>query len=288
MTDTSLETIFEGSTSTDSLPKVITCNGASTIENLANPALKLDYRDDVPEKNVTIQLPRFVRQAFRLPDRVLDLLEIAGYIYAADRLLSRGTRSAVEYHSWARRLHFIVKVRDFNFWNDTAVQGKLAEALVFMTGDKEYKFTFQPGHSTPPTSMFDDPGIVLPEDGNVSAMLFSGGLDSLAGAIELIGDSKDMICLVSHQSQPGTIRTQNGLFQALKDTYSDRVRHYRFKCSLVSTLNKAVEETQRTRAFLYTSIAFAIASPSFGINVSVSSESFCFTIITVAQPVDLY
>jgi len=260
MTDSSVETIFEGSASTDSLPKVITCNGASPIENLAHPTLNLDYRDGVAEKNVTIQLPRFVRQALRLPDRVLDLLETAGYIYAADRLLSRGSRSAVEYHGWARRLHFIVKVRDFNFWNDPAVQGKLAEALVFMTGDKEYKFTFQPGHSTPPTSMFDDPGIVLPEGGNVSVMLFSGGLDSLAGAIELLEDSKDVICLVSHQSQPGTIRTQNGLFQALKDTYSDRVRHYRFKCSLVSTLNKAIEETQRTRAFLYTSIAYAIAS----------------------------
>lgn len=260
MTNSSLETIFEGSASTDSQPIIITCNSASPIEALANPALPLEYRVGMQEKNITIQLPRFVRQAFRLPDRVLDLLEIAGYIYAADRLVSRGPRDAVEYHSWARRLHFIVKVRDFSFWNSPTVRRKLAEALVFMTGDKEYEFTFQPGHSTPPTSMFDDPGIVLPEDGNLRVMLFSGGLDSLAGAVDLLEDSKDVICLVSHQSQPGTTKTQNGLFQALKDTYSDRVRHYQFKCSLVSTLNKAVEETQRTRAFLYTSIAYAIAS----------------------------
>ncbi|AQX72742.1 hypothetical protein [Dehalococcoides mccartyi] len=260
MTDSSLETIFEGSGSTDSSPSVITCNGASQIETPTNKALTLDYREGIPEKNITIQLPRFVRQAFRLPDRVLDLLEMAGYIFAADRLISRGPRDAVEYHSWARRLHFIVKVRDFDFWNNPMVQRKLAEALVFMTGDKEYKFNFQPGHSTLPTSMFDDPGIVLPEDGNARVMLFSGGLDSLAGAVELLEDSKDVICLVSHQSQPGTVKTQNGLFKALKDAYSDRVRHYQFKCSLVSTVNRAVEETQRTRAFLYTSIAYAIAS----------------------------
>jgi 7-cyano-7-deazaguanine synthase in queuosine biosynthesis len=261
MTDSSLETIFEGSALPGSPPKIILCNGASPIQNLANPVLKLEYRDDVPDKNITIQLPRFVRQAFRLPDRVLDLLEIAGYLYAADRLISRGSRSAVEYHGWARQLHFIIKVRDFNFWNNPAVQNKLAEALVFMTGDKEYKFTFQPGHSTPPTGLFDDPGIVLPEEGDVSVMLFSGGLDSLAGAIELLESSKDVVCLVSHQSgQPGTIKTQNSLFAALKEIYHDRVRHYRFKCSLVSTLNKAVEETQRTRAFIYTSIAYAIAS----------------------------
>ena len=180
MTDSSLDTIFEDSSLLDSQPKVILCNGASPIEDLAQKVLKLEYRDDVPGENITIQLPNFVRQAYRLSERVLDLLEIAGYIYAADRLLSRGSRSAVEYHSWARRLHFIIKVRDFDFWRKSKVQDKLAEALVFMTGDKEHQFTFQPGHSTPPTSLFDDPGIILPEKGNVDVMLFSGGLDSLA------------------------------------------------------------------------------------------------------------
>lgn len=256
MTDSSLETIFEGSALTESPLRVVACNGATLPEGAA---LSLEYRNGIPGRNVNIHLPRFVRQAYRFPERVLDLLEMAGYVYAADRLVSRGSRDAVEYHGWARRLHFVVRVRDFDFWNDDNTQHKLAEALVFMTGDKEYKFTFQAGHSTTPTSMFDDPGVVLPEE-NMSVMLFSGGLDSLAGAIELLEDSKDVICLVSHQSQPGTIRTQDGLLQALKNNYTDCVRHYQFKCSLVSTVNKAAEETQRTRAFLYTSIAYAIAS----------------------------
>ena len=44
---------------------------------------------------------------------------------------------------------------------------------------------------------------------------------------------------------------------ALRDYYPERVFHYRFECHLKGI--RAVEETQRSRAFLYTSIAFAIA-----------------------------
>lgn len=258
MTNSSLENIFEVSTSSNSTPKVILCNGASN-QSLSQPDLTLDYREGIPEKNVTIKLPNFARQAYRLSVRILDLLEIAGYIYAADRLILRGSRSDVEYHGWARQLHFFIKVRDFDFWNSPTVQNKLVNALLFMTGDKEYQFTFQSGHSTPPTSLFDNPGIVLPEEGNTRVMLFSGGLDSLAGAVDLLENSKDVICLVSHQSQPGTIKTQKGLVDGLKETYKDRIKHYQFKCNLVSTYNRAAEETQRTRAFIYTSIAYAIA-----------------------------
>ena len=69
--------------------------------------------------------------------------------------------------------------------------------------------------------------------------------------------SKEQVCLVSHQSQPGTVRTQRQLVEALKSHYPGRISHYKFECHLRGI--RAVEETQRSRAFLYTSIAFAIA-----------------------------
>ena len=89
-------------------------------------------------------------------------------------------------------------------------------------------------------------------------MLFSGGLDSLAGALERLGTTEDRVCLVSHQSlQPRTIRTQQRLVDSLRSIYPDRVFHYRFKCSLRGI--RAAEETQRSRSFLYASVAFALA-----------------------------
>ncbi len=223
--------------------------------------MRLEYREGFPNRNINIQLPKFVRDVMHLPPRILDLLEIAGYIFAADRLISRGSRDTLEYHNWARVIHFIIRVRDFSFWNDHRTRTKLANALLFMTGDKEYNFTFQPGHSTDPMGLFDDSKFVLPSKNPVNVMLFSGGLDSLAGGIELLEHSNRIICLVSHRSgQPGTGKTQDHLFRALKAIFHSRVRHYRFRCSLVSDFGRAVEETQRTRSFLYTSIAYAICN----------------------------
>ena len=87
-------------------------------------------------------------------------------------------------------------------------------------------------------------------------VLFSGGLDSLAGVVQILEESKGRICLVSHQSQTGTIRTQTQLVTALKDRYPGRITHYKFRCNRKGL--RPVEETQRTRVFLYTSIACAL------------------------------
>ena len=92
---------------------------------------------------------------------------------------------------------------------------------------------------------------------DLDVALFSGGIDSLAGVLNHLETTNEQVCLVSHQSQPGTVRTQRQLVEALKNHYPGRVSHYKFECHLKGI--RAVEETQRSRAFLYTSIAFAIA-----------------------------
>ena len=240
---------------------VVLCNDAKLPRDsgeTASKVLKLDYteRSNVPP-TVRIGLPAFVRDIYYLPDRTLDLIEIAAYVYCADRWASRGPKDAVEYHAWARSFHFIIKVQDHKFWSRSAVSEALSRALTFMTGDAEYTFTFQPGHSTDPTSLFDSKKFILDQKQNVSVMLFSGGLDSLAGTLQRLEKTSDLIFLVSHRSQPGTKKTQDRLVEALTNHYANRIQHLRFQCNLRET--RAVEETQQTRAFLYTSIASAIA-----------------------------
>lgn len=212
-----------------------------------------------PDSAVRVGLPRFVQDVFRLPHRHLDLLEIAAYVYAADRSVRRGSRSAVEYHSWARDFDFRVHVRDHAFWSREDVVRTLCQALEFMTGDHAYHFTFLPGHATPPTSLFDSEDFEIPLDHRASAVLpFSGGLDSLAGALHFLEQTDQRVCLVSHQSQSGIKRTQHQLVCALRRKFdAQRVLHYRFECNLRGP--RAPEETQRTRALLFTSIAFAVA-----------------------------
>ena len=247
-------------------PLLVLCNGASRPAERAadDNVISLDYlQREGTQTNVRIGLPSFVRDVYHLPDRALDLLELAAFVYCADRMNSRGPKNAVEYHAWARSFHFAVKVREYAFWSRSEVANCLSEALRFMTGDREYRFSFQPGHSTSKITLFDNETFSMCKSSDVIVALFSGGLDSLAGVLNHLESTTDQICLVSHQSQPGTVRTQHQLATALRHHYPEKVFHYKFKCNLKGI--RAAEETQRSRAFLYTSIAFAIAQ-AFGQN----------------------
>lgn len=238
---------------------IILCNGAILPAKLkkANHVDQLEYNPQSSKINVNIPLPQFVNQVYYLPDRIKDLLEIAAYVFAADRKTKRGTFDSVEYHGWSRSFHFVVKVRDHHFWNQGTIKAQLSELLVFMTGDKSYRFTFIKGHFTGQASFFDQEQFKIVPEKATSIILFSGGLDSMAGVLHKLNTSNDDICLISHVSQPGTGKTQNAIFEALERDFPDRCKHYKFKCNLKG--DNAAEETQRSRSFLYSSIAFALA-----------------------------
>src|SRR5690554_2762653 len=155
---------------------VVLCNGAAPKrkEN-SNRTLTLDYGSTPGRKrNVKLNLPDFVRSVRYLPNRILDLIEIAAYIHAGDRLVYRGIPNAVELHGWHRRFLFRIRVRDYDFWNTGAVHEALSEAVVFMTGDESYDFEFEAGHETALTSLFDDEIFELHADPAATVALFSG------------------------------------------------------------------------------------------------------------------
>jgi 7-cyano-7-deazaguanine synthase in queuosine biosynthesis len=222
--------------------------------------LELEHREGKKNRNARIKLNNFVNDCYKLSNRVKDLLELAGYLFAADRKTLRGKNDAVEYHSWARSFNIHIGVRDLRFWNKPEIQEILEEALRFMTGDHSYKFTFYKAEPDPPANIFDNEDFVIEKPENFEVMLFSGGLDSLSGAIELLETTNAEVCLVSHQSgNLSSTKTQRILYQELNGLYTkERVKHYKFECGL--SVDDSKDETQRTRSFLYTSIAFALAN----------------------------
>ena len=126
-------------------PHIFLCNNAEQASGKHGKSVtQLNY---LPEANgnVRLQLPDFVRGLYHLPDRLLDLLEIASYVYCADRMISRGPSDAVEYHSWSRTFEFVIRVRDAVFWNKCEIKQALSDALQFVTGDREYRFDFPTG-----------------------------------------------------------------------------------------------------------------------------------------------
>jgi 7-cyano-7-deazaguanine synthase in queuosine biosynthesis len=246
----------------------VVCNGAEfTLTDKDESELQLDYRVG-QNPNVRIGLPSFVDQLTHVPARLLDLLEIAAYVYCADRWTDRGAKDAVEYHGWSRAFHFHIKIRDFPFWSQPSIRNKLNAALSFLSGDREFNFEFEPGHDTPPASLFDIAGVSLSDLSKTRLILFSGGLDSLSGAYDILQSMTDKVCLISHRSsQPQIGQTQDRLVEALRSKFPKRVEHYKFHCNL--TGHRAAEETQRTRMFLYASIAVAIAAAGGAKQISI-------------------
>lgn len=247
---------------TTSPPVAVLCNGATLPKKDSrrfNQRIKLlDYREDAAHRNIKLGLPRFVQQLLHIPPLLLDLLELAAYVFCADRLLYRGEKDTVEYQSWSRDIHVFMKVREPSFWNQSVIRTKIRDALCFMTGDRDWHFNFQGGHSTPPTDLFDRKEFLIEQAKDINVILFSGGLDSLAGSLSRLESSEDRVCLVSHRSgNPGTKLTQDRLFQGLAHRFPSRVFHYPFECSLYKV--RADDETQRTRSFLYSAIAFVLA-----------------------------
>lgn len=238
---------------------LVLANGAQEDYKDIHP-LVLDYRSDYPcTRRVRLNLPNFVLNVLHLPDRVLDLLEIAAYIFATDRWISRGPIDQVEYKSWSRPINFIIRVRDFNFWNHDPVKRTLVDTLKFMMGDHDLRISFQCGHKTAPTGLFDSQEFHISQGtDSIKVILFSGGIDSLAGALDVLTSGIDHVILASHEGSTYTRKTQRALFKALEQHYPNRVYHYPFRCHLQG--KRALDETQRSRGFLFCSIAFALAT----------------------------
>ena len=216
--------------------------------------------------NVTIDFDKFIENPHSLPLRNIDLLLIASYVYCADRLSHRGERDSIDNTSWAHTFNFHIPVFDLDFWTNPKVQIQMGEALKFMTGDRSYTFHFTQATQRPyqddaiQMNLFGNASVSLDEAENTDVLLFSGGLDSLAGVVERLHNLPERkLCLVSHRSNNVTMKMQDALVQYLKEHYKNRIIHYGFKCRQKSAAPSR-EETQRTRMFLFSSIAFVLSS----------------------------
>jgi 7-cyano-7-deazaguanine synthase in queuosine biosynthesis len=223
----------------------------------------INYGVNDLEPNVTIGYEGFVCDPNTLSDRILDLLQIAAMVFCADRMARRGERESIENESWARSFEFHISVLDFDFWQNDKIKNVLADALCFMTGDRSYVFDFhkaEAGHFEEKKyhqlSLFPKESDRILDVNAYDVMLFSGGLDSLAGLLEELSDKSRKVITVSHKSNYVVVHLQKELIGRLNQDYGNRILPYGFSCHNRGIAS--VEETQRTRMFLFSAIAFAI------------------------------
>lgn len=175
----------------------------------------------------------------------VDLLVVAALVYAADTRISRTEQSQ---DSWTREIRLVVPVSNPVLWQ--SANETLERALNFLTGDLwKVEFRSRPERFI---NVTNPPDTLLPPVFN-DLSLFSGGLDSLIGVIDLLENGKIPL-LVSHASEGATSTAQNELFSQLKRHYNpnpfDRLRVWMsFQNGLVS--NVSSEPSTRGRSFLF-------------------------------------
>lgn len=189
-----------------------------------------------------------------------DLLVVAAHVHAADTRLSRSSESQ---DAWTREIRLVIPVSDPGRW--TAAAPILVRALNFLTGDRwEVGFRKRPKafKTIVPAAA---PTLLPPPFDGVS--LFSGGLDSLIGAIDTL-EGKGTPLLVSHAGEGLVSKSQERCFDGLKAAYPgsafNRLRVWMsFDAGLFDDV--VSEDTTRGRSFLFFSLGVAagtsLASP---------------------------
>jgi 7-cyano-7-deazaguanine synthase in queuosine biosynthesis len=181
-----------------------------------------------------------------LDPAVADMVTVALSCYAADRL----TRRTI---NWSRDLHLRVSLNAPERWDQA--RDALGTYLGTLTDDR-WSFEFVGGR---PTRLSEQQATLFPIDlhGVGSVALFSGGLDSLAGAARWLADNPAPLVLLGARSSRVIGRDQHLIASGLRNEFGDRVIELGVPLELRHALS--AESSQRTRGFLFLSLATAAA-----------------------------
>ena len=151
----------------------------------------------------------------------------------------------------------MIPVRDVEFWARAEIRCLIENLLEFLSSDK-YSFNFVPlKHDRSQQSYFEFGDLKnWPFHRPDRVIMFSGGLDSLAGAVETAAGGGKVV-LVSHRSVSTLDARQNILFRELQQLYPGQL------IRVPVWINKAErfgrEPTQRTRSFLFSALGTLVA-----------------------------
>jgi 7-cyano-7-deazaguanine synthase in queuosine biosynthesis len=204
-----------------------------------------------------------------VPAIAADLVRIASYAYFADQMVPRAQPTDVFGDRWIRDFRIVAPLEQPEVWSDSAVLDRLRAALESATGDR-WDFQFCPGQPTQVAWWL--PGMPLPDVQAKADCVatFSGGIDSLVAALDLVSQGRSPL-LVSHISST----VLKGRRQQLREQMAPGSAASTYPTVDVHINKIGIQEkdsTQRTRAFLYSSLAAALAA-SAGIDDVVVADN---------------
>jgi 7-cyano-7-deazaguanine synthase in queuosine biosynthesis len=182
----------------------------------------------------------------------LDLLYLSLFVFSVDRLVLR--KEAED--NWSRKIHITVPVLSIKKWK---TEKYLVESILnYLSGDywdvDFYERKLLP-YEDKAKSYFTDLLITGNQVKDIS--MFSGGLDSFIGAIDLLENSKDILFVSHYGGGKGVKGYQDILIEAITKYYKIKAESfYQFHAATIS----GRENTQRTRSLMFFGHAIAIAS----------------------------
>jgi hypothetical protein len=185
-----------------------------------------------------------------------DLLNFAITAYAADVRISRDTA----FDGWTRDICLHIPVHNVEKW--LPVVNLMQELLSFLTGDhwtinlREIHKSFKSIIPSPK----NEERIVLK---NPEVSLFSGGLDSFVGALDLLSNSKRPVVLLGHHGKGGgpTSVAQAEAINTIRLGYSEEIApFFKLWVSIPKGETRSSEITTRGRSILFISLGIFVAS----------------------------
>ncbi len=220
---------------------------------------------NVPFLNKTLPADRRVKHEYVFDDlkRVglrpsniaIDLLNIAVGVLSADTRINREKESE---DSWAREIDLYIPVSNKSLWDKH--KEKLEVILRFLTGDRwaisfrESIYNYDELFKTKKKNR----SIKIHEGSVVS--LFSGGMDSFIGAIDLL-EKKHKPLLVGHRKSVDVGGPQRKAYEYLKQRYGNEVEYLPIRLNTPKKIFAGDEEkTERARSFVFLSLGTLVAS----------------------------
>ncbi len=207
-----------------------------------------------PSKNLYTGLQYFEKE-FGVADSLEeDLLNLASGVYASDLAVKREERE-----NFLRTIELTVEVVNIHAFE--RIKDILSSALLTLSRDNWHiKFVEKKGTPVSGFQWQNKEGAVL---------LFSGGIDSMCAASDFISQKKDLV-LVSHNTHANKVvdKSQRKVHKALEDFYKTKVKHIHIKVYARKSASHKFpepnnrENTQRTRSFLFLSLAALITKRS--------------------------
>jgi hypothetical protein len=181
-----------------------------------------------------------------------DLLYLSMFVFAADRKLPRS--SGID--SWSRNIKLIVPALCKEKWDGQAPL--LVDILNYLSGDV-WSIEFYKREPTDyETRIEKNLAQQKIEEPNIDTVcMFSGGLDSFVGAIDLLVTTKNAYFISLYGGGKGAKPYQDILIESMTSNYGiDSKQFFQFYAAKIN----GEEDTTRTRSFMFFSHAIAVAS----------------------------